>query len=189
MRFLENLMRGCRSLFQSRAIESEMDEELSAFAEASKADKVRRGVPATEAARAARVEMGSTNAVKHHIRSAGWETSVEIFLHDIRHAVRRLFRSPGFALVAILSLALGIGANTAIFTLVKQVLLENLPVSSPQQLVSFGKSFGGGILGGIDLGTADMFTYDFARPIDEVVGCCATRGVAFQIVDCWPLRY
>ena len=128
--------------------------------------KLRRGMPAEQAARAARVEMGSSNAVKHHIRSATWESRMEIFLRDLKYCVRGLLRSPGFTLIAVLSLALGIGANTAIFTLIKQVLLEHLPVRDPQQLVTFGPSHGGGILGGIDLGTADMFTYDFARQLE-----------------------
>ena len=136
MRLLANAVLLFRSLFRKRAIEREMDEELSGFVEASTADKLRRGMQAE------RIDMGSTNAVKPPIRSAGWELSVEASMRDVRHAVRTLFRSPGFTLVAVFSLALGIGANTAVFTLLKQVLLQNLPVRDPQQLVSFGKSFG-----------------------------------------------
>src|SRR5580698_3950517 len=163
MGLLSNISQGIRSLFHRDSIEREMDDELRGFVEASTADKVRHGMPAEQATRAARIEMGSSNAVKHHIRSATWESKVEIFWRDLRHCVRGLLRSPGFTLIAVLSLGLGIGANTAIFTLIKQVLLQNLPVRDPQQLVTFGTSTGSGILGGIDLGTADMFTYDFAR--------------------------
>src|ERR1700733_7995119 len=163
MGLLNNFARGIRSLFHRDRIEREMDDELRGFVEASTADKLRRGMPAEQAARAARVEMGSPNAVKHHICSATWESRVEIFWRDLKHCVRGLSRSPGFTLIAVLSLTLGIGANTAIFTLMKQVLLQNLPVRDPQQLVTFGKSTAGGVLGGIDLGTGDMFTYDFAR--------------------------
>jgi len=133
-------------------------------------------MPAEQAAHAARVEMGSANAVKHHIRSATWESRMEIFLRDLKHCARGLLRSPGFTLIAVLSLALGIGANTAIFTLIKQVLLQNLPVRDPQQLVTFGKSTGGGVLGGIDLGTADMFAYNFARQLEANPG--PFQGVA-----------
>ncbi len=176
MGLLDNIAQGIRSLFRRQAIEHDMDAELREFIDASTAEKVRRGMPAEEAARAARVEMGSANAVKHHIRSATWESRMEIFLRDLKYCVRGLLRSPGFTLIAVLSLALGIGANTAIFTLIKQVLLQNLPVRDPQQLVTFGPSTSGGILGGIDLGTADMFTYDFARQLEANPG--PFQGVA-----------
>jgi predicted permease len=176
MRLLSNIARGIRSLFYRDRIEREMDDELRGFVEASTADKLRRGMPAEQAARAARVEMGSANAVKHQICSATWESRVEIFWRDVKHCVRGFSRSPGFTLIAVLSLALGIGANTAIFTLIKQVLLENLPVRDPQQLVTFGRSTSMGTLGGIDLGTADMFTYDFARQLEANPG--PFQGVA-----------
>ena len=78
-----NLILGLRSLFRKRAIESEMDEELSAFVEASTADKLRRGMTPDAAVRAARAEMGSANTVKHHIRSGAWETRVETFGRDL----------------------------------------------------------------------------------------------------------
>jgi predicted permease len=170
MRPLANLAKGIRSLFRRQALEREMDDELRGFVEASTAEKLRRGMSAEQAARAARVEMGSANAVKHHIGSVSWESRLETSWRDLRHSVRGLFRSPGFTLIAVLSLALGIGANTAIFTLIKQVLLQNLPVRNPQQLVTFGKSTGGGILGGVDMGTADLFTYDFARQLEANPG-------------------
>jgi predicted permease len=170
MSLLADLTRGIRSLFHRTSVEREIEEELQGFLDASVADKLRRGMSAVEAARAARIEMGSTNAVRHRIRSTGWESTAEIFWNDLRHGVRTLLRSPSFTLIAILSLALGIGANTAIFTLVKQVLLQALPVQHPEQLVTFGKSTSGGILGGIDLGTADLFTYDFARELEAQPG-------------------
>ena len=79
MGLLSNIAQGIRSLFRGQAIEHEMNDELRQFIGASTAEKVRRGMPAEEAARAARVEMGSANAVKHHIRSATWESDIEIF--------------------------------------------------------------------------------------------------------------
>jgi putative ABC transport system permease protein len=134
MSLLSNVVRGLRALLRKRAIESEMDEELSAFAEASTADKMLRGMSPDEAVRAARVEIGSANAVKHHIRAGAWESNVEIFLRDLWYGVRTLGRSPGFAAIAVLTLALGIGANAAIFQLLDAVRLRNLPVRDPNQL-------------------------------------------------------
>ncbi len=167
---LANLARGLASLLHTRSVERELDEELQDFVQASISDKRGRGMSAEQATRAARIEMGSTNAVKHHIRSVGWESRMEILVHDLRYALRTLVRTPGFTLVAVVSLALGIGANTAIFTLIRQVVLQQLPVRNPQELVTFGRSIGGGILGGVDLGLADQFTYDFARQVEQQPG-------------------
>jgi len=134
MRLLSNLIHGLRSLFRNGAIESEMDEELRGFVDASTADKLRRGMTPDQAIRAARVEVGSANAVKHHIRSAAWEAKVEDFWRDFWCGVRMLLRSPGFTAVAVLTLAMGIGANTAIFQLLDAVRLRNLPVINPNEL-------------------------------------------------------
>ena len=134
MSLRSNVVQGLRALLRKRAIESEMDEELSAFVEASTADKLRRGMTSDEALRAARAEMGSANAIKHHIRSGAWETRVEMLWHDLWYGVRTLVRSPGFTAIAVLTLAMGIGANTAIFQLLDAVRLRNLPVMNPSEL-------------------------------------------------------
>jgi hypothetical protein len=153
MGFFGNISAGLRALTVRTRVEGEMDEELRGFLDASTADKKRAGMSPEQAARAARVEMGSRNSVKHRIRSAGWETAAEDLWMDLRYSVRMLAKSPGFTLIAVASLALGIGANTAIFTLINGVLLKQLPVRAPKELVSFGKALSGGVLGGVDMGT------------------------------------
>ena len=165
MNWLTNLSTGLKSLFQKQRIERELDEELDGFLDASVAQKQSRGMAPDAARRAAVVELGSRNAVKHQVWSSRWESTLEGIFQDIRLSVRMLAKSPGFTAVALLSLALGIGGNTAIFTMIDQVLLQNLPVREPKQLVTFGKSDGGGVLGGVDLGFSGMFPWSFARQL------------------------
>src|ERR1700746_3659075 len=87
---------------------------------------------------------------------------METFLQDLRYAVRQLRKAPGFTITAIVTLALGIGANTAIFTLVQGILLRSLPVSDPKQLYRIGDTddccVNGGFVG--DNGDFDIFSYD-----------------------------
>ncbi len=171
MDWLKSVAKGITSLFQREHVERELDEELQDYLEASVAHKQRNGMTEEEARRAASVELGSRNSVKHQIWSSRWESTIEGILKDIRLSTRSLLKSPGFTAIALLSLALGIGGNTAIFTLINQVLLRNLPVRDPQQLVTFGSSEFGGIAGGINLGDfGGYFPWDFTRQMQANPG-------------------
>jgi predicted permease len=167
MSILRSLVSGARALFGREQRNQEIDEELQGYFHAAVEEKMRRGMDRENAERAARVEVGSAAVVRHRIWSGGWESTVESLGQDVRFGVRQLLKSPGFSLVAILSLALGIGANTAIFTLINDLLLKSLPVHDPAQLVSFGKASGGGRLGSLNPGAVDMFTYDFYKRIER----------------------
>jgi predicted permease len=171
MDWFTNIVRGITSLLHRQHVERELDEELQGFLEASVARKQRDGMTAEDARRTARVELGSSNSVKHQIWSSHWESIAEGILQDVRVSVRTLLKSPGFTAVALLSLALGIGGNTAIFTLIHQVLLRSLPVQAPEQLVAFGSSEFGGIAGGINLGDfSGYFPWDFTRQMQADPG-------------------
>jgi hypothetical protein len=137
MNWFTNFARGIAALFHRQHVERELDEELQAYLDASAVHKQRNGMTQEEARRAASVELGSANSVKHQVWSSRWESTFEGILQDLRVSVRTLAKSRGFTAVALISLALGIGGNTAIFTLINQVLLRNLPVRDPQQLVAF----------------------------------------------------
>ena len=139
MGWISSIGMGLRSLFTKRRVERELDEELAGFLEAAAADKQRLGMTAEQARRAAMAEMGSRNAIKHRVWSSRWESGVEGLLQDVRIGIRALAKSPAFTAVALLSLALGIGANTAIFTLLNAILLRPLPVPHPGQLYLFGE--------------------------------------------------
>ena len=167
---LQNLIDGIKALLHKQRRSDEMTEELRSFQQASAEEKIRSGLSPQDAHRAARIEMGSIDTIKHKVSSATWESTLDGILQDIRFSFRSLAKSPGFTAVAVLSLALGIGGNTAIFTLIHQILLRDLPVRDPQQLVTFGKSLTGGVLGGIDLGNYDMFPWAFARQLEDNPG-------------------
>jgi predicted permease len=170
MHQFRNLLRGLRSLFDRRRIDREIDEELDRFLEASEEHKQRSGVSPEQARRAALAELGSRNAIKHRVWSSRWESSVDNLLQDTRVSLRALCKRPAFTAVALLSLALGIGANTAIFTLIQQLLLRELPVRNPEQLVTFGDATNSGVVGGIDIGQYGMFPWYVTRSLEENPG-------------------
>jgi predicted permease len=118
-------------------LEREMDEELAFHLENYTQELIRRGLAPEEAARRARMELGAITMQKENMRAALGLRLWDDLRADLRYAVRQLAKSPGFTAVAIGSLALGIGANTAIFTLAKQILLDRLAVPHPEQLLLF----------------------------------------------------
>ena len=129
-----NFWSGIRGLFGKRRAEQEMDDELRDFLEKSAVEKMRAGMTREEAQRAARLEMGGVEAVKESVRSTSWETYLETLWSDLRFGARLLRFNKVFAGAAILSLALGIGANAAIFQLLDAVRLRTLPVKNPQEI-------------------------------------------------------
>ena len=133
------------ALFRSDRAERELDAELRAYLERQSRRRFARGWPGKTPSRAARVEIGSIEAAKDHTRDVGWETSVENLWRDVRYAARTLRKSPAFTAVAVLTLALGIGANTAIFSAVNAILLRQLPVERPEELIALAAVYPNGV--------------------------------------------
>jgi putative ABC transport system permease protein len=127
-----------RRLFFRERSEADLDKELRFHFEFQVADKVRSGIPESEARRLTRIEFGGIEQIKEDCRERRGTMWLESLLQDVRYALRQLRKSPGFTLTAVLTLALGIGATTAIFTLVQQVMLQSLLVNRPDQLWRIG---------------------------------------------------
>jgi predicted permease len=124
-----------RSLFRRAKVEGELDDEIR-FHQERQADKyMRSGMSGKEAWRRVRLDFGGVEQVKGECREARGVSFLESLAQDVRYGFRMLVKSPVFTAVIILTLALGIGANTAIFTLVNAVMLRSIPVRDPQRLV------------------------------------------------------
>ena len=135
MSWLRIIASGVRARFQNRREERQLEEELRGFLELAAEEKIRQGMSRREAVRAVRLERGSLQATKEVVRDSGWESVLATGCEDLRFGLRRLRRSPGFTAVVVLTLALGVGANTAIFSLMNALMLRTLPVRAPEKLV------------------------------------------------------
>lgn len=155
MRLLNRITGAAAAMFGRKRQDADLDEELQAFHAASVEAKLATGMDRAAAERAARLEVGSRAAVKDWVGDVGWESRLESAWYDLRFAARILRRSPGFTAVAIVTLALGTGANAAMFQLLNAVRFRPLPVEAAHELVAIridrhgkgrvGVGYGGGV--------------------------------------------
>jgi putative ABC transport system permease protein len=131
-------------LLSRRRMELDLDKELRFHFESQVADKVRSGIPEFKARRLTRLEFGGIEQIKEDCRQSRGTFWVESIVADVRFAFRTLGKSPGFAAVVVLTLALGIGANAAIFRFVNSVFLKPLSYPHPEQIVSLAEKLPSG---------------------------------------------
>jgi predicted permease len=143
----------------------ELEEEIASHVEFRRQQLMAAGLPGEMAGAAARKRFGNTTLIQEKSQMAwGWNW-LENLLHDTVYGVRTMLRSPGLTIVALVSLALGIGANTAIFSFIDAVMLRALPVSNPQQLVLLGTGEWAGISDGFAI--TELHSYPFYRLLQQ----------------------
>lgn len=149
-------------VFARKRMEADLDKELRFHFESQVAEKVRSGIPNSEARRLTRLEFGGIDQIKEDCRQSRGTMGLESMLQDVRYGLRQLRKSPGFALTAVITLALGIGATTAIYTLVQEVLERSLPVAAPSSIYRVGDQATCCYYDGFesDAGDFDLFPYD-----------------------------
>ncbi len=146
-------------------IANDLQDEMRLHLDLRRQQQVDAGAASNDAAAAARRRFGNPTLLREQSYTAwGWN-GLETLAQDILYGLRSMLRSPGITIVALLSLALGIGANTAIFSLMDAVMLRSLPVKNPQQLVLLGEADSSGITD--DFGATQLYSYPFYRELQK----------------------
>src|SRR3954447_533586 len=141
MSILRNLGMGVRNLFQQSRVERDVDDEVRGYVEARTADKMRAGMSREEAMRETRLEVGSAEGLKESVRDVGWEQRIERLSQDTKFGLRMLRKAPALTAIAVLTLALGIGANSAMFGIVYGLLYRPLPFPEAEKIAAVHMDF------------------------------------------------
>jgi putative ABC transport system permease protein len=153
MSLWRQLTRGLRALTHRSAAEQDVADEVRDYLDRATADFVARGFSPEEALRAARLELGNATSVSQQVRESGWENLIETLVADLRYAARRLVAEPGFAAVTILTLAVGVGSTTAIFSALNPILFQPLPYPDAGRIMMVWDMGTGGSRDDVTFGT------------------------------------
>jgi len=175
------IARRLRTLWHRREFDAELDEEMRLHLELRKQQQMERGLPEEAARWAAHRRFGNSTRFREKSRMAwGWEW-LESFSQDVSYGARAMLRSPALTLVALASLALGIGANTAIFSLLDALMLRSLPVKEPSRLVLLGRARGRGITDGF--AATDFYSYPFYRQMQQKNAVFSDTAAIFSMMN------
>jgi predicted permease len=181
MSYPAEILRRLRMLFHRRQLDADLEEEMRLHRDLRRRQQIDLGLAPVAARRAANIRFGNTTRIQEKSRMTwGWE-KLESFLRDVHYGLRAMFRSPVLTIVALLSLALGIGANTAIFSLLDAVLLRSLPVKEPGQLVVLGENDPSGI--GNAFFDPDLYSYPFYRQLQQKNAVFSEVASIFSMTD------
>src|SRR5215471_1155214 len=181
MEFIRELIRRLKMLRRRRQLDRDLEEEIRLHLELRAQQLIDRGLTATDARRAARLRFGNATRIKEQSHMAWTSEILHDFMQDVAYGVRALLRSRALTAVAVISLALGIGANTAIFSLLDAVLLRSLPVKDPGQLVLLGKGSDDGI--GNNIVETDLYSYPFYRQLQKRNEVFTDVAAIFSMTD------
>jgi putative ABC transport system permease protein len=165
-----------------RHTDRDLAQEIESHIEWLADDGIRQGLAPEEAYRRARIRFGSVESVRERYRDQQRVPAVEILIHDVRHAVRGMRRNPGFTVVAVLSLAIGIGANTAIFSLVDAVLLRPLAYEDPNR-VFVARELDPQLFGERQLGVNPVHAREWAARCPSIEDVGLTQRGNVQLTD------
>ena len=180
IKFARRVASGIRALIWRDQTERDLDDELRAYLDQAVEAKTASGLPRDAAMRAARAEMGSAEAIKDHVRDVGWETHLDAFVRDLRFGARSLLRTPRFTIPALLTLALGIGATAAMFSVLSAVLIEPLPYPQPDRVVAVWETNRGGTSRN-SIAPANFVAWrERARSLEHL-GMVGPRGLAVML--------
>ncbi len=189
MDLLRILLSRCTSLFHRQKLDEDLDEELHSHIDLAIEENLSRGMSKEEARTAALRDFGGVTQTKENFRAQRGLPFLEVTAQDTRYALRQLHKSPGFMLTVVITLALGVGANTAIFTLVQGILLRSLPVADPSHLYRIGDKNDCCYYNGFqnDNGDFDLFSYDLylhlkqSTPEFEQLAAVEAGGNGFSV--------
>ena len=147
MTILSTIKGSFKAVFKGEKLDHDLDEELQSYLDLLIEEKTSAGMDPEAARRQALIELGGAEQVKAGVREERHGAALDTLLQDIRFTLRMLRKNPAFAVVVVLTLAIGIGANTALFGTIKALLLSQLPYEEPDRLVASTKTYSGRIAG------------------------------------------